>query len=378
MPWQWLAQRWRTGWRPKRRATHDLLTGLLNRHAFHELVASACLRKETGSIVLLDLDHFKQVNDRHGHSQGDRLLVEVARRLTRWRSDGMHVGRFGGDEFALFLPGVPVPEAVPLVDECLAVIRRPLGDDVPGMSSITCSAGIASLSRRFADEAYRAVDVALYAAKARGRDRAVVFDDETRPILEARRELAATVIELQRQNRELADAVRTDPLTGLLNRRALDEALESPESRGAGPSAVAFIDVDHFGAFNKRYTDAAGDEALRAVSRAMRDAARGHDLVYRKGGEEFVAIFQDVEAEDARRIADRMRAAVRSLAIEHLASATAPVLTITVALASGAPGVSWRALLGMADGLAMQAKREGRRDAVHATHQAGAPQSEKS
>ncbi len=90
-------------------ATHDVLTDLLNRRAFHDKLEAAldgaAATGTTGTVMLIDLDGFKQINDRLGHHAGDVVLQEVARRLTAIERPGMQVARLGGDEFALFLPG---------------------------------------------------------------------------------------------------------------------------------------------------------------------------------------------------------------------------------------------------------------------------------
>ena len=143
--------------------------------------------------------------------------------------------------------------------------------------------------------------------------------------------------------------------------------LGAPGEDALPPSAVAFIDVDHFGKYNKRYSDAAGDDALRAVAAAIRAATREHDLVFRKGGEEFVVILPDVAMKDALAVAQRIRRGVEELQIEHVDSASAPVVTVTVSLATGPRSMPLRHLLLVADKQAMAAKLGGGRNDVHLT-----------
>jgi diguanylate cyclase (GGDEF)-like protein len=81
--------------------------------------------------------------------------------------------------------------------------------------------------------------------------------------------------------------------------------------------AVCFIDIDHFGRFNKRHGDHAGDVALRAVARRLRQVAREGDLLYRKGGEEFVAILPHTDYRVALGVGERMREAIQALGIRH-------------------------------------------------------------
>lgn len=157
-------------------ATRDGLTGLHNRRAFEQrlsdAVEDACAAGTPLSVVLLDLDHFKAVNDTHGHAVGDRVLVAVAHALADSAGDGETVARLGGEEFVLLLPGRTVTEAAARAEEArtrCAAARVPVRDDEV---RVTISAGAAELSAGgTSDGVLRAADVAMYAAKAAGRDR---------------------------------------------------------------------------------------------------------------------------------------------------------------------------------------------------------------
>ncbi len=157
---------------------HDSLTGLLNHIAFKERVASEIARcRREGqplAIALIDLDHFKSVNDLYGHPIGDRVLRTLARLLRQRlrKSDG--VGRYGGEEFGLVLPNAGVDDALRIVDE----IRRAFGAIVQHAGdrtfSATLSAGVAVLAgtddARLPDRLIADADAALYRAKRGGRD----------------------------------------------------------------------------------------------------------------------------------------------------------------------------------------------------------------
>lgn len=166
-------------------AYHDRLTGLPNRHRMQDDLHAALESHgaEQGALVLLDLDHFKAVNDALGHALGDEVLRSVAARLSAAVPEGTHVAHFGGDEFALLLhaiagPHVSVAEnARHLVLAILASIIAPLrlGDHE---LVVGASAGIAVFSSTSgaASSVLREVDVALHRAKALGRNTAVVFE----------------------------------------------------------------------------------------------------------------------------------------------------------------------------------------------------------
>ncbi|MGC4105259.1 MAG: diguanylate cyclase [Thermomicrobiales bacterium] len=143
----------------------DALTGLLNRRAWLEDAeqALAARRSRDAMVLFLDVDHFKRTNDRHGHTEGDRLLLELAGVLRAVFGQAGSIGRLGGDEFVVFLP-----EAghVPMAD--LVASLRDRAAAIP----VTLSIGSAAMRERESlDEALARADSALLAAKAAGRDR---------------------------------------------------------------------------------------------------------------------------------------------------------------------------------------------------------------
>jgi diguanylate cyclase (GGDEF)-like protein len=158
----------------------DRLTGILNRGAFDERLAEEAMRarryRRSLTVALLDLDHFKQVNDRFGHARGDatlRLVTEVLRRSVR-RTD--IVARYGGEEFAVLFPETRPQDALPKLETIRAALAAgPLSEpDRPG-PSVTTSIGVASWPED-GDEIHQVVgaaDARLYAAKQAGRDRVV-------------------------------------------------------------------------------------------------------------------------------------------------------------------------------------------------------------
>ena len=156
----------------ERLALTDRVTGLFNRHAgelaLEREVARARRTRAPFSLVLIDVDHFKQVNDRHGHSAGDDVLRQVSRILTStFRASDLAV-RWGGDEFLVFLPDVPVEGAKVFAERARSEVEA-LSFDAVG--TVTVSAGIVEIR---ADEDARAVlrraDAQLYDAKRCGRN----------------------------------------------------------------------------------------------------------------------------------------------------------------------------------------------------------------
>jgi two-component system, cell cycle response regulator len=127
--------------------------------------------------------------------------------------------------------------------------------------------------------------------------------------------------ELEDLNRELGDVVRQDPLTGLGNRRALEEdlvPLEARVRRYGHSYCMALLDVDYFKTYNDSYGHQAGDRALQAVSAQLRYHARLGDLTYRYGGEEFLCVFPEQSLHSGTQAVQRMRAGLERLAIPHV------------------------------------------------------------
>jgi len=164
-------------------AYHDSLTDLANRNCFNERLEVAVERTRLDvslrfAVMFLDLDRFKVVNDSLGHIAGNALLREVARRLSDNVRPGDLVARLGGDEFAVLLEQVHEPgDAMALAQRLLAAMSAPMminGTEVmPGASiGITLS----DLGYRTSDEVLRDADLAMYAAKADGRRRVMLFD----------------------------------------------------------------------------------------------------------------------------------------------------------------------------------------------------------
>ncbi len=153
----------------------DNLTGLQSRGHWQaqaeQLLASHSTGESTASMLLIDADHFKQVNDRHGHASGDDVLRAIGVAITASLPPGSHAGRIGGDEFAVVLP-IPADAAMEVADGILARVATL---EFPQVATLRCSVSIGVAEPLADDPSLRAwleaADHALYRAKAAGRNR---------------------------------------------------------------------------------------------------------------------------------------------------------------------------------------------------------------
>lgn len=167
----------------QRLATTDMLTGMANRRSFLEVAEAAFQRAREGhaplTLLMLDLDHFKSINDRFGHLEGDRVLAEFAQATKHQLRASDTVGRLGGEEFGLLLPSTTPTEGADIATRILEAIRALELTDSNGQPyRITTSMGLGTLSpgdRSLHDLLDRA-DQALCLAKHRGRNQLAVLD----------------------------------------------------------------------------------------------------------------------------------------------------------------------------------------------------------
>lgn len=157
------------------RARRDGLTGLLNRESFLADLGQAMAPGSKGTLLFIDADHFKQVNDRFGHPVGDDALRRLAQAIASVLGEGSLAGRLGGEEFAVYLPRTALAEAQAVAKQILDAVRR-LRIAAPGGGpvSLTVSIGAAGWTGGTTIEQLIAeADAQLYRAKMQGRNRAV-------------------------------------------------------------------------------------------------------------------------------------------------------------------------------------------------------------
>jgi diguanylate cyclase (GGDEF)-like protein len=163
------------------RASRDAMTGMLNRETFLKEIEALHESGQAGSLLIIDADHFKSINDTHGHAVGDAALVEIAAAIGRSAGRGVVAGRIGGEEFAACIPtGNPWPQAAvaEAIRSSVASTRLTGADGRP--ISLTVSIGGATFTpNRTLGQVLREADGRLYAAKNGGRNMVVTCPSES-------------------------------------------------------------------------------------------------------------------------------------------------------------------------------------------------------
>ena len=175
-------------------AATDMLTGLPNRRAFFEKAQQAHLNGQNGVLLVLDADHFKQINDTYGHATGDSCLCAIADHLRgRLRADDI-VGRLGGEEFGIFLPNVSMEEATEIAEQMTQRISVKPDGDSEQLNLTMSIGGERQRTDLELDQLYRRADLALYAAKKAGRARFFWWRPDIAPTTEITGDIEHTLM----------------------------------------------------------------------------------------------------------------------------------------------------------------------------------------
>lgn len=191
-----------------------------------------------------------------------------------------------------------------------------------------------------------------------GHARTFLVSSAEFPELDRRILTFTDITPLAEERRQLIIRAATDALTGIANRAGIDELLSRElhrTGRHADPLTIILFDIDHFKAINDTYGHPAGDTVLIALTRLVADLVRDHDTLGRYGGEEFLIVAPQTDAEEGRQLAERLRSA-----IEQTLFPAAGRVTCSFGVATGQPGANVRTLVARADEALYKAKQTGR------------------
>lgn len=328
----------------------DAVTGLPKRERFEtelEQVIKSLQVGETMALLYLDLDHFEQINEHHTRLGGDLVLVQLSMLLSNQLAPSDKLAHLEADKFVCLLSrydrATLLTDATLLVQSIaqhqFMVDADPEDGSEPAHLSLTASAGLSFLSPGVtAAELWRQLDVALFDAKSKGRNRVSVYAEPSgiRPVgsspeaqaqvqhfLNVTQVVSERVDQLLKSSNpddgELASReIYEDPLTRLNNRRYFDLRLEREFSSAIKHGrllSIAWMNISHLHDLNRRYGWIAGDKALKSFAEQAQTSIRLVDWLARCSGQEFCLVMPDTDLAEARCVADRVRAKVEACAV---------------------------------------------------------------
>ena len=318
-------------------ARTDALTKLWNRRHFDdEMRKCKDTLTSTGRpscLMMLDVDHFKKFNDTYGHQAGDEVLRGVARTLTKAAGKDI-VCRYGGEEFAIILPGKDVNTAVPIAEAARAAIAEQVFEFEDLDLKVTASGGLAELQAdETAEEVVKRADDALYVCKENGRNCGYWHDGlESHPTKGFISSVPAIDDSIASVGDEAVEDQR-DRIGGVSDRASFQNNIQKRIAewrRGGSTLSVLLVEVDKYDAILESYGDKAREVVLRAAAQFLKATMREMDDVARYDDHVFGLLLPGAELTEASLVAERLRSAI--------ACCTLPLddekITFTVSLGS--------------------------------------------
>ena len=349
-------------------ALTDSLTGTANRRAFDQQLAQRIAdwqRRGTPlSLLMVDVDHFKKFNDTHGHLAGDEVLRGVAEVLNSTVRNADVVARFGGEEFAIIMPGTDLKTAGPMAEKARAAIEAAEFAFEGTTLKVTASEGVAQvMSGDDISSLVRRADEALYASKNAGRNNVHSHDGKSaKPVtLKMLEEAEAAETAVASNPEEQA----TDQQTGLPNRTAFFEEVRHrvAESQRYGTRlSLMIVHIDLLHDIVRQHGKTVGDLMLRTVTQFLSAALREMDLVARYEDEAFAVLMPGIALEHAVGIGERLRAAIARCPL-RLKDAEVH-FTISLGIAEAVPADDSASMVKRAHA-AMNASVQAGRDCTH-------------
>jgi diguanylate cyclase len=309
-------------------ARTDALTGLANRRAFDSEMVNLELNYaatgNTSSVMMIDVDDFKKINDTYGHQAGDEVLRGVARVLSDQITENATVCRYGGEEFCVIFPNASVDQAASRAEQARAAIGASRFPFAGQELTVTASGGVANLvADETADELVKRADDALYVCKESGRDCGIIQDGVgMRPMTARLLEAAAEALALE--NSQL------DQWTGLSTKETFVDDLSrrlAESKRGGDEMSLMILGIDQFNTVCT--TESAERTVIKATSQFLNGSMREMDHVARYGEQQFAFLLPSTAVTTAAGVAERLRSAIDNCKLP----AEGGILKFTVSLA---------------------------------------------
>ncbi|MDA1052992.1 MAG: diguanylate cyclase [Planctomycetota bacterium] len=298
-------------------ARTDALTKLWNRRHFDdEMQKCNDALTKTGRpscVMMLDVDHFKKFNDTYGHQAGDEVLRGVARTLKKAAGKDI-VCRYGGEEFAIILPGSDINAAIPIAEKARAAIAEQVFEFEDLDLKVTATGGLAQLRNdESAAEVVKRADDALYVGKENGRNCGYWHDGENSQPMKGYTQAPADANEsFAFADEELTEDQR-DRISGLSGRASFKSDIDRriAEWKRGGPTlSVLLVEVDKYDAILDAYGDKAREVVLRAAAQFLKAAMREMDHTARYDDHIFGLLLPGAEVTETSSVAERLRSAI--------------------------------------------------------------------
>lgn len=289
-------------------ARTDSLTGLANRRAFDDELGRRFAeweRKNTPfCLVILDVDHFKNFNDTHGHQAGDEVLKHVAASMKGTTRTMDIPCRYGGEEFAVVLPATTLDDAMPLAERVRAGIEKEVIKHEGKELKVTASVGVAQIDKiDDAKNILRRADEALYSSKDAGRNCGYAhIEGECVPVLEriAKGKVIKACRAAQAEESLLIDQL---PTRTMFVNQLTQRVAES--QRNDAPLSVLVVELNSINDIREKYGEDASRRMLDSVAQFLAGSLREMDAVSLLENERFGVMLPNATTEDAKAIASR-------------------------------------------------------------------------
>jgi diguanylate cyclase len=308
-------------------ALTDSLTKLKNRRFFDEELGrrQSELQRHNRpvSVMFLDVDHFKKFNDTHGHQAGDEVLRGVGRVLTRTVREMDVPCRYGGEEFAIILPGTTVSDGVRVADRARRDIEREVFRFEGAELQVAVSAGVAELMLgESVETAVQRADEGLYASKEAGRNCCHWHDGTICRLFQGEAGLAPSSLKNEsdaatkpKVESPVPSEDLPDGVAGVTSFRECVRQRLAEQKRGGASFSVMFVDIDEFPRIVARFGEEGGKLAFRALGGFLKAAMREMDVVARLSDQEYALLLPSASLRDATRVSHRLQQAMARFSV---------------------------------------------------------------